>query len=535
MKRLSIRVVLLLSFIVAGLLTLNVSSAFAIGSTPEARNMRLVGFNNLQARSAYQPIAYQQDGRWIAYIGHHGGAAVNPQNGVMENNGTSIVDVTDPTRPIYLKHIPGPSGVGEAGGAQMVRACGAKDLPNANLNNDPDRKKHYLLRATANGHEVFDVSDPSNPKLVVSIIANLDDTHKNFWECDTGIAYLVVDGMSLADGLLGNAKVPSGLTNWRVGRMTMIVDLSNPADPKFIRLWGINGQQPGSTITPVPGALHGPISIGPKGIKGVTERVYFGQETGSNGILQIVDRKKLLDPANNGCPISSPNWRTLPTADDLNCPQLGRMDTSVTMGAHTVFPLLRQPVPSLAAQAQNSTRDFVILVNEAGGGSAAGICTGNRELVYIVDVTTTNGTPSNESRPMGIANFQVPEDSGDFCSRGGRFGSHSSSENFTDVFYGKMIFISYFNAGVRALDIRDPFSPKEVGYYIPATTSDTDVRCTTVNLPVGGKPTPVEICNFAIQTNNVDVDSRGYIYIVDRANTGMHILQLSGKALDVLK
>src|SRR4029077_1638970 len=108
MKRQFARIVLLLSFIVAGLLTLNVSSAFAIGSTPEARNMRLVGFNNLQARSAYQPIAYQQDGRWIAYIGHHGGAAVNPQTGVMENNGTSIVDVTDPTRPRYLKHITGP-------------------------------------------------------------------------------------------------------------------------------------------------------------------------------------------------------------------------------------------------------------------------------------------------------------------------------------------------------------------------------------------------------------------------------------------
>jgi hypothetical protein len=65
------------SFIVVGLLTLNVSSAFAIGSTPEARNMRLVGFNDLQAPSAYQPIIYHQDRRWIAYIGLHGGEALN--------------------------------------------------------------------------------------------------------------------------------------------------------------------------------------------------------------------------------------------------------------------------------------------------------------------------------------------------------------------------------------------------------------------------------------------------------------------------
>ena len=37
----------------------------------------------------------------------------------------------------------------------------------------------------------------------------------------------------------------------------------------------------------------------------------------------------------------------------------------------------------------------------------------------------------------------------------------------------------------------------------------------------------------AIQTNNVEVDDRGYIYIVDRANTGMHILELTGSAREV--
>ena len=37
-------------------------------------------------------------------------------------------------------------------------------------------------------------------------------------------------------------------------------------------------------------------------------------------------------------------------------------------------------------------------------------------------------------------------------------------------------------------------------------------------------------CKVAIQTNNVETDDRGYIYIVDRANTGMHILELTGAA-----
>src|ERR1041384_7640874 len=62
----------------------------------ETRNMDLVGYNDLQARSAYQPTIHKQGDRWIAYIGHHGGSQLNPLTGKAEDNGTSIVDVTDP-------------------------------------------------------------------------------------------------------------------------------------------------------------------------------------------------------------------------------------------------------------------------------------------------------------------------------------------------------------------------------------------------------------------------------------------------------
>ena len=43
----------------------------------ESRDMRLVGHNDLQGRSAYQPIIINQDGRHIAYVGHHNRAPIN--------------------------------------------------------------------------------------------------------------------------------------------------------------------------------------------------------------------------------------------------------------------------------------------------------------------------------------------------------------------------------------------------------------------------------------------------------------------------
>jgi hypothetical protein len=84
------------------------------------------------------------------------------------------------------------------------------------------------------------------------------------------------------------------------------------------------------------------------------------------------------------------------------------------------------------------------------------------------------------------------------------------------------VFIAYFNAGVRAVDIRDPFHPVEAGFFIPDTTARTDKRC----VEVSGTPR----CKVAIQTNNVEVDDRGYVYLVDRADTGLHIVEPTGSA-----
>lgn len=100
-------------------------------------------------------------------------------------------------------------------------------------------------------------------------------------------------------------------------------------------------------------------------------------------------------------------------------------------------------------------------------------CEEPHQMSRFADVTI-------EAHPMVISNFQVPEVSGDFCSRAGRFGTHASNESMAPIFCKKIVFLSYFTAGVRALDVRDPYHPKEVGYFIPTITEATDKRCTKV-------------------------------------------------------
>jgi hypothetical protein len=273
--------------------------------------------------------------------------------------------------------------------------------------------------------------------------------------------------------------------------MTQVYDLSDPAHPVFIRNFGLPGQQPGATGT-APQELHGPISTGPAG-----NRVYFGYGTNKDGIVQIVDRKKLLEGPRE------------PTDANLLYPQVGRLDMSPLTGAHTVFPMLGVEVPEFAHD-KNGKRDFLLVVNE----SLVNECAEARQMAWVLDITV-------EARPQFVANFTVPEASGKFCSRGGRFGTHSSNESFAPAFYRKVAFLAHFNAGVRAVDVRNPFAPREIGYYIPAANANTQPRCVKVD----GQ----DRCKTAIQTNNVEVDERGYVYIVDRANTGLHVLRLTAE------
>jgi hypothetical protein len=124
---------------------------------------------------------------------------------------------------------------------------------------------------------------------------------------------------------------------------------------------------------------------------------------------------------------------------------------------------------------------------------------------YKVDIT-------NESKPFPVSVWQVPV--GDYCSKGGRFGPHQSADTVNgkiNRFNDKIAWLAYFNAGVRVVDLTDPYRLQEVGYYIPKVNANTH--------PVAGNQPVV------IQMNDVDIDHRGLAYASDRAGAGLFILQ----------
>jgi len=451
-------------------------------------NMELVGASDLQGRSTYQPVIVNQDGREIAYLGHHAGTLINPLTGRMEANGTSIVDVTDPKVPKYLFHIPGPpEKAGEVAGSQMVRVCSGNVLPHA------QHGKWYMLRTHGNiganeSQEIYDTTDPAHPALLTVIVDHLSNTHKNWWECDTGIAYLVANNP--AEGWKQSGS----------NQHLKIYDLSDPAHPKYIRDFGLPGQQPGGENPPT--GIHGVISAG------VTKnRIYMPYGVGANGVIQIIDRKKLLTDFTSG---------VRPTREDLLAPQVGTIKMSRDQGGHSALPVLGVPVPEFQGFSRLQRRDLLIVTSEADTNAA---CTTAPHMAFILDIT-------DETAPWPISTMRVPEMPGDFCNKGGPFGAHGIAESFYPPYYGKLAIIAWFNAGVRVWDIRDPYAPRQIAYFMPAPNQNTVESCVTSN---GSKT-----CKKAISTNNVEIDDRGLIYAVDRSGTGMHILKLTGGASEAI-
>ena len=518
-------------------LAMTAAAAQAISQSGEKKNMNRVGHTDLQGRPSYQPNVIQYpDGRYIAFVGMHSGNPVpvpgftflpNPLNGnADENNGTMIIDVTDPRNPVEKALIPAPTG----GQAQMTRMCLGSQLPGGTAG------KVYLMRnvqgSAQAGYQVYDVTDVKNPVLK-SAVTGLRSTHKLWWECNTGIVYM--------PGSKNTAPL------WRQSQAMLIYDwhdVSNP--PVYIRTFGLPGGQPGATGA-TPNSLHGAISAHehPNAAQALARartpddiignRIYAAWGVGDDGVMTIIDRKKLLPPSLGGTWVpATATSADQPTEAELigpASPTVGYFLMSPDQGGHTSMPVFGVKPPSYARYNEFTTRDIVLLSSEATADGVNGRCDEPPHWSFIVDVTVENSMtfpPATRAilehdpyhGPMVLSTMSVDPRAGEaykrgnYCGRGARFGVHSHEENFNNPMYGKLTALAYFNGGLRIWDIREPQAPREVAFYVPEANANTD--------PDG------------YMTNNVEIDNRGYLYIVDRNGAGLDILELTGCAKQIV-
>lgn len=97
-----------------------------------------------------------------------------------------------------------------------------------------------------------------------------------------------------------------------------------------------------------------------------------------------------------------------------------------------------------------------------------------------------------------LSTFHVSEMDSPWARAEGRFGLHQFQEHIDD----NLVYCAWFAGGLRIVDIKDPMCPEEAGFYIPE--------------PVAGNASP--------QSNDVDLDNNGLVYLLDR-NNGLDIIE----------
>jgi hypothetical protein len=115
-----------------------------------------------------------------------------------------------------------------------------------------------------------------------------------------------------------------------------------------------------------------------------------------------------------------------------------------------------------------------------------------------------SGRPPRDQFGSGVDVLSGP---GKIFSSAQSLLAHNILENITtEGSWANIVCLTYFNAGLRAVDLSDVLRPKEIGCHGPELSDGQD----------------------AIQSNGIGADAHGRIYLIDRAGAGMHILEYTG-------
>ncbi len=404
-----------------------------------------------------------------AYIGH-----LPNKDGL----GTSIVDIADPANPrlvstitlddrashshkarvvgdiMIVNHERNSRGIGrKAEELPMIRArlreLLERDPTDAELADKLGLKEADIARlATADadrydagGFKIYDVADPANPKPISYVKTGGIGVHR--FDMDENYAYISTE----MDGFIGNILV--------------IYDIRDPANPTEVSRWWMPGQHLASGEVPAwegrENRLHHAMRQG--------DRLWAGCWHAG---LRIIDISDIAKPR--------------------------------TIGEYSYHPPFPEPSHTfLGVPFSVGGREIAIAIDEEDQYYSAAEAQARRGRphanLWVFDVSD----PA-DMKPLSI--YQVSEaDSPWSQAPGTRFGAHQFQEHMT----GTLVYCAWFSGGLRIVDIADPLSPREVGYFLPE--------------PVNGHPAP--------QTNDVDVDDRGLVYLVDRF-TGFDIVEFEG-------
>jgi hypothetical protein len=381
----------------------------------------------------------------------------------------------------------------------MAESNGMRLVGQTNLNGHGDcmhvnLRDHYAFVAHMGesrvGTSVVDVSDPRMPRVVTQLetppgthshkvqivgdilLVNYErsmfEPHATSWqgglkvfdvskpEQPREIAFLKMPGKGVHRMTYWEPPYAymSGSDEGFLDQFFVVVDLSEPTRPCEVGRWWMPGQRTGEdrSWTPTEArrvALHHPLIRG--------DRAYCGWWDAGLVILDISDRGR-------------PRFVS----------QL-EFGSDVSGATHTALP-----IPG---------RDILVVTDE----QIAADCTGLFAQVRIVDI-------ADEQHPRVISEFPRPQ--GDFCTRGGRFGPHNLHEGRPGSWQDpNTVYLTYFNAGLRVVDISDAAAPKEVAWFVP-------------DAPAG---------RSSIQFNDVLVGPDGLVYVTDRYTGGLYILELSDR------
>jgi hypothetical protein len=391
----------------------------------------LVGFTGLNGRPGAFKLAvkHAKNDHWYIYAGHS------------FDQGWSIIDVTDPKNPRYVKFIEYKTPEKGVLTAQVT-------LHDDIMITAIDKKS-----ATDPAILVWDISDPENPKTISSWKGAEGGSHRNSYPGGK-YAYLA----TFAKGFHGN------------GHELVILDVSNPAQPKQVGVWAQPGQKDGEQLPKIQPGFHGPATPSPDG-KMLT--------LGFTPDIVNLDITNPTDPKLIGRLTMVP-------------PFMYAGNQSV----HTVLPLWDRNILYASSEASAWGCDKTPM------NWAAFIDNKDPKQPRLMSLFPT-------PRPPAGAPFK------DFCDKGGRFGPHNTVMELHNPDVHRptnTMYVTWFNAGIRAFDVSDPYLVTETAWFVP---------------PENPTPNPKESGPHKAPTNwmeDVTQDSRGYIY-VDDDKWGLWILK----------